>query len=138
LRESYLEVDDAAQLQPCTGSVEPVAAELDAHAAARRRDWLGVLRAVGSARADSAFLRQLAGNARWSMRELRSARLEYRRALELADDPAMRSRLEDDATAVAAEIEPIERASHVAARNAWWQLGVVVAALAVTWLLRRT
>jgi spermidine synthase len=138
LRESYLADRDPAQLQPCSGSLDPVAAESEAFAAAQRRDWDAVLTAVGRSRVETAYLRQLAGNARWSVRELRSAELEYRRALELADDPSVRDALAQGVARLADELEPIERAGAVAARNAWFQLAIVVAAAAATWALRRS
>ncbi len=137
LASSYVGRRDVAQLIRCAGPLDAVAAEADAYVALQRRDWLGVLRVVERAAADTAFLRQLAGNARWSMRELRSAQAEYRRALELAGDAALRERLGADLDAVTAELEPVEHAEHVAARNAWWQLAVVVAAVLAVLGVRR-
>jgi spermidine synthase len=137
LAASYLEVRDAGGALELVGKSQPAAAELAAYEARQRLDWPGVLAAVGGSAAATSYLRELAGDARWSLRELRAAAAEYDAALQLAEDPATKDRLAGKRQAVAEEAAPVERAEQLAARNGWLQLAAVsLAACAILALSR--
>ena len=125
LHHSYVERADRDELCLCSGTVDPRGAEIDAHEAASRRNWLGVLRAVATSSSPSAYLREIAGDARWSLRQLRSAKREYEAGLELTQDGATITRLRGKLTALAADTTATTRAEQVAARNGWLELLVL-------------
>ena len=113
-------------------------AEMAAYTAGQARNWTDVLAAVRSSRNATASLRELAGDARWSLRQLRSASAEYEAAAAATGDPAVIERLRGKRASVAQDLAPITRAEEVAGRNGVLQavlcLAAVVAGLA---LLRR-
>lgn len=138
LVDSYLAGrSDGAEIA-CRGPRDVAAAELAAYEARQARDWALVLQAVEQANAPSAYLRELAGDARWALRQLRSAATEYRAAAALATDQGKRDDLLARVTIVEQDLEPTLRAEAVAARNGWLQGLVLAAALGlVLWFLRR-
>lgn len=138
LARSYVERQDAGEMQACRGDLEPAGAEAAAFAAARERDWLGVLAAVASSRAPTAYLREQAGNANWGLRRLRTALAEYDAARGLATEPTAQTRIDGNRAAVAAELVPIVAAERTAARNGWLQFVVVAAAAGSAWWLWRS
>ena len=125
LAHSYVDWRDTEQLSSYSGREAPAAVEMAALALRQRGDWVGLLQAIGRASAPTSSLREWAGDARWSLRELRSARAEYTAAAALAGDAATRERLQQQALAVAAELVPVERAEAAAHRNGWLQAAVV-------------
>jgi spermidine synthase len=125
LAGSYVDRRDEATLVACAGSAPPAAAELDAYAARRRPDWIAVLAAVAASSAPTASLREWAGDARWALRELRSARAEFAAGIELASDQATRARLEGKLREIDAELVPVAQAEGVALRNGWLQAAAV-------------
>lgn len=138
LADSYVGRRDAGAVLACTGSSSAAAAEVDAYAARQRRDFPAVLRAVAGSAAPTRVLREHAGDARWTLRELRSARAEYEAAMQLAADESDRERLRGKLADVTADLAPVERAEATASRNAWLQgIAVVVACLALCGALLR-
>lgn len=137
LQQGYLAHDDPGAPIPCVGTQDPVAAELAAYERRRRGDWPGILQAVARSRAPTAYLREYAGDARWSLRQLRSAAAEYEGALALAEDPASRERLDRNLSQLRADTEPTLIAEQVARRNGWLQWSAVGVAAAAFWILRR-
>lgn len=137
LQDSYLHVADAVAVTPCAGAEEPAGAEAAAFAARSRRDWDGVLAAVRSSRQPTAYLREQAGDARWGLRQLRSAVLEYEAARALGEGGAVR-RLTQKLGTVQELLQPIEAAEQVARRNGWLEAGLAITMLAVFWFLRRS
>ncbi|MCA8948539.1 MAG: fused MFS/spermidine synthase [Planctomycetes bacterium] len=136
MMQSYVATTDPGAVVACAGGVAPDAAELTAYEAATVGDWLGVLAAVASSRAPTAFLREKAGHARWSMRELRAAIAEYGAARELADDPTARERLDHSLAVLGDELAPQREAAAVTARNGWLALAVVALMLgSVLWIV---
>jgi hypothetical protein len=109
-----------------------------AYSAGLARNWSEVLAAVASSRNETASLRELAGHARWSLRQLRSARAEYEAALAATSDPAVSERLRGNLASVAQDLELITRAEKVAVRNGWLQgvLCVVMLVLGLACLRR--
>lgn len=137
LAASYVDRRDDVVVVPCGGGATVEAAELDAYTARQRRDWLAVLRAVAGSSAPSRVLREHAGDARWTMRELRSARAEYAAALTLASADDERSRLRDKQRGVDEELAVLARAEQAAARNGWLQWTAVALGAALCWASRR-
>lgn len=131
LHDSYVARLDVPDLLDCTGAVDPAGAELAAYEERRRRNWPGVLAAVAGSRAPTALLREYAGDARWSMRQLEAAVAEYSAALTLAGDPASQQRLRGNLAILAEEVQPLRRAHQVGTRNAWLE-ALLLAALAAT------
>jgi spermidine synthase len=130
LHGSYLLQRDSGSATACAGRSEPSAAEILAHAAAQRQDWHAVLLAVGSSHTPTAYLRELAGDARWWLRELHGASAEYDAALSLAEEPLVRERLAGKVAQLTADRRPQQRAEAVAERNGWLvavSLGLAVA-----------
>lgn len=137
MMQSYVATDASAAIVPCDGTREPHQAELDVQAAYQVRDWVGVIAAVRSSKAPTSYLRWLAGNARWSMRELGAAAAEYRAAIALTEDPAQRESLELQLATLADERAPNEGAAAIAARNGWLAAAVVLLALVGVAMLYR-
>jgi hypothetical protein len=137
LHRSYVLVDDPAALVPCVGDVDPAGAEAATYAAAMAGRHQEVLRLVATSRDATAWLRETAGDARWSLRHLHSARLEYDAARALADDPDRRARIERKSVEVATELVPIELAAASARRSAAWMVGCCVVGVAGVWWLGR-
>ena len=134
LHDSYLRRDDPGEIVACTGRLEPAGAELEAFTAGRARRWTEVLAVVAQSRAPTAYLRELAGDARWSLRQLRAAVAEYAAALELAD-AAGSDRLRQKLAAARQELAPIAAAERAATQLGWWQVAAatLLAGLAVWW-----
>lgn len=138
LVDSYLAGrNDGAEIA-CRGPLDVAAAELAAYEARRARDWALVLQAVERAKGPSAYLRELAGDARWALRQLRSAASEYRAAAALAVDQGKRDDLLARVAIVEQDLAPTLRAEAVAARNGALQALVLgVTLLLVGWFVRR-
>jgi len=116
---SYVDRRDDGVVVPCEGTTDVVGAELDAYQHAGARRWPAVLDAVRTSRTASASLREMAGDARWSLRQLASAKAEYDAALALDPEPARAARLRDKAATVAEDLVPIRHAEAVGRRNGW-------------------
>jgi hypothetical protein len=134
LLASYVDRADTGALVECRGSQDAAGAEMTAYAAGLARNWSDVLTAVASSRNETASLRELAGDARWSLRQLRSARAEYQSAVAATSDPAVSERLRGKQASLAQDLAPITRAEEVAERNGrlqfWLCLLVLVLGLA--------
>lgn len=132
--DSYIGRQDTGIVVPTEGSTAAAGAETKAHAAAVRRAWPEVLEAVRLSREPTAYLRELAGDAQWSLRALRSAAAEYTAALALAsaaDDAASTSRIRRKLDDLAADSRPMAAAEAAAWRNGAWQWGIVVGVAAL-------
>lgn len=117
LHRSYVNGSDAAVLVEPRGKHGVVESEQRAHEAATRLDWDGVLVAAAGSDGTSAYLRELSGNARWSLRELRSARREYEAALALSPDAAAEGRIRGNILHLDGEIRSAEAAMAASDRN---------------------
>lgn len=137
LHAGYVAHEATAELVHCMGALDPVAAEQQAYQRRLDRDWLGVLAGVAASQRPTAYLRQLAGDARWSLRELGSAALEYEEALRLSEATDERTRLTAKLEALAADTEPSRLAERTARRNGWLQWAVIGLALAACAVARR-
>lgn len=137
LHRSYVATEDPGEAMQCTGKIDPAGAELAAYEARKAADWLGVLRAVGESRAPTAYLRELAGDARWTLRQLQAAAAEYTAARQLAEDAAARERLGANLAALSLDLEAQRNARSVASRNGWLELGVLSTLVAAGWLTLR-
>lgn len=126
---SYVDHHDDGVVVPCAGGVDVVGAEMDAFRHAQARRWPRVLEAVASSRTPSASLRELAGDARWSLRQLASAVAEYEAGLQLDPDPARATRLREKVVAATAELAPIQRAHAIGTRNGWLEAACAVIAV---------
>ncbi|MCB9878554.1 MAG: fused MFS/spermidine synthase [Planctomycetes bacterium] len=129
LFRSYVELADPGEPIDCSGRQAAVAAESAAFDARGRGDWPGVLRAVAESLEPTAYLRRLAGDARWHLRQLRSAQAEYRAGIQLVQDEETRRALEGLMQAAAEELSPIASATAIGRRNGW--LAMTIALLGV-------
>lgn len=127
LHRSYVSTGDAVEAVSMHGDLTVLESEQLAHAAASRLDWDGVLAAAARSAEPSAYLRELCGNARWSLRELHAARLEYESTLALSLGEDAERRVRGNLEALAAEIRTSEGAAATANRNLW----IACAALAL-------
>lgn len=82
-------------------------------------------RPVATCTEPTAYLSELAGDARWSLRELRSATAEYERALTLTKDPAVSQRVTQKKNQLQVDLLPQQEAERVAVRNGWLAIGLV-------------
>lgn len=127
LHQSYVRGARAVGLVACEGSIEPTGAESAAYAARARLDWQAVLAAVASSRLATPYLREVAGDARWSMRELQAATAEYEAALALVapGDAAARQRLQGYLQQLLLDRGPGLAAEQTATRNGWLLFGLL-------------
>ncbi len=137
LHSSYVHRADAGELVECRGPEDAAGAEIAAHSAGQSRNWPMVLKAVAASRSATGYLRELAGDARWSLREIRSARAEYEAALAIALDVAAGERLRGKLAQTAEELVPIALAEDVAQRNGWLQAWLLVVAVLAMWFARK-
>ncbi len=137
LHHSYVERADVSAAIECNGNVDPNGAEIDAYEAWNRRNWNDVLAAIASSRKATPYLRELAGDARWSLRHLHAAAVEYQQALTLVADAPSRQRLQDKITRLVEDTQPTLRAEAVASRNGWLQAAVLVSLAALGFVLLR-
>jgi spermidine synthase len=132
LHDSYLQRNDSGQTIVCAGDREPPGAEMAAFTHGQARQWAEVLTDVGSSRAATAYLRELAGDARWSLHQLSSAVAEYEAGLGLPIDGDGAARLRNKLVTAREDLQPILAAAAVAQDLRWLQ--VVVVALLLTLL----
>ena len=92
-----------------------------------------MLSAVATSRAPSPYLRELAGDARWSLRQLDAAVAEYSAARTLGVDPETGLRLQQYLQSIELDRAVLHHAEHTAARNGW--LAAVLAGLAAAALV---
>jgi spermidine synthase len=137
LNRSYVQRSDRGKVVECQGSMGLVGAEIAANEAARKQAWQDVLKAVATSREPSAYLRELAGDARWSLRELHAAGAEYQAALELKPDAEAGARLRQKAAQLELDRLPQLAAEDAASRNGWLAVGLGGLAAATFVLLRR-
>ena len=83
------------------------------------RDYEGALATIQTAHTATAQLRLLAAGARWLLRDLEGAELEYRAALQIAEDEPTRAYAEENLAGVMAELEAAAAAGGAARRNGW-------------------
>lgn len=138
LFRSYVEQTDPRRVIACTGTRSVIDAELTAGEALRAGRYREALEAVTGSSQATALLRQTAGDARWFLRELHSARLEYVAALELAPDTNLRGVLDARLASVSEQVRPIDDAEAAATRNGWLSVLVCAAGLLSIVLLRRS
>jgi len=137
LHDSYLRRDDSGRAIVCTGAMEPAGAEMAAFAHGQARQWAEVLIAVGRSRTATPYLRELAGDARWSLRQLASAVAEYEDALRLPVDPDAAVRLRHKLATAREDLQPIAAADRVALELRWLQVAAVGGLLALLALAHR-
>jgi spermidine synthase len=126
LARSYLDRGDPSAVTLCAGKAAPNEAEMAAYLARQRRDWSGVLAAVADSRDATPYLRELAGDARWSLRQLRAADAEYAAAASTAD-PAAAARLGGKQRDLALDFAALVRAEAAAANNGLFALALTAA-----------
>ena len=137
LLESYVVDDDPEELLAAAGVRKLADAEQLAYEANQRGAWSDAIAALEECQQASAFLRLQAGDARWYLRQLTSAALEYRAGLELSPPDDLRRKLEARAAALRVEREPLLAAQAAAARTWWFSALVVLAGALAVLLLRR-
>lgn len=137
LARSYVHRRDAGAALAPSGTATAEEAELAAFQARQRGDWPEVIAAVTASRAATAYLRELTGDARWAMRELRAALAEYDAALALSPAADAAARLREKRGYVVDELAPVARAEDVASRNGWLQVVACIAAVVAIAGLRR-
>lgn len=129
LQESYVGRPGDGGLVACAGSGAPEGAEAEAYAAFARGDAEGTLRAVGASRAETPYLRYLAGSAQWALRRLQSAEAEFAAATAASPNESLAQVLAAAREGLAAELAPRRHAAEVASRNGWLAaLGTLVLA----------
>ncbi len=129
---SYVERRGERGVVACTGSLPPDAAEVAAQRAALLGDWPAVLAAVATSRQATVRLREFAGDAQWSLRQLAAAAAEYAAGNALANEAAQRQRFAARQAVLAEDLAAEARAEDLAARNGWLALaccGLLTAAL---------
>ncbi|MFK7740968.1 MAG: fused MFS/spermidine synthase [Planctomycetota bacterium] len=122
---SYVAKRDPVLAIECRGSQPPAGAEQTAYELLQARDYQGVLAAVGAASQPTALLRQFAGVARFHMRHLRSARLEFAAGLETATSEDLARPLRGWLDSIDRDLRPIDAAEAAASRNGWLSLVLV-------------
>ena len=127
LEGSYVDSRGGAVLVVMQGDEATESTEASAYAAFRRGDARSTIAAAERSRGDSAYLRYLCGVARWSLRELESADLEFEAAMRLSPKEQLLALLVSQRAELERQLQPIRRASSVARRNGW----VAVAAASV-------
>ncbi len=137
LAKSYIERDDDGKVVVAKGTTAVAGAEGEAYAAAVANDPMAVLGCVARSSGDSAYLRELAGDARWRLRSLRCAAAEYDLALQRADDDGLRARVQDKRARLQQQLATYDLADASASRNGWLQVALAVLLLPLVWLLRR-
>jgi spermidine synthase len=133
LHASYVQLADDGEAVACSGEMDAPGAEAAAYAHRQARRWDAVLDAVRGSRVATAYLRELAGDARWSLRQLASAAVEYEQALALGPDAAAQDRLRQNLAAVREDLRPIREAEDVGTRNGWLAAGAALLLLSVLW-----
>jgi predicted membrane-bound spermidine synthase len=109
----------------CRGVVASVAAERHAAERAALADHEGVLDAVASSRDATAYLRLLAGDARWSLHEPRAAESEYVAALTLDPTHELEDLLQARRRDLAPLLQQLTRVDEARDRSAWWAIGAL-------------
>ncbi|HEB53246.1 MAG TPA: hypothetical protein ENI87_08340 [bacterium] len=138
LFDSYVDDEDPRRIVNGAGSRGLHDVEQAAHSAYSAGDYAEVIALASQARELSAYMRWLLGNARWSLRHLHSAALEYRAGLAIAGDGDLRQRLGRQLAALETERKPLLAAEQAAARNGWLATsGALLAAALWIVLLRR-
>ena len=125
LHRSYVSGDDVVELVPMNGTGSLLECEQLAHEAATHQDWEGVLAAAARCVEPSSYLRELCGNARWSLRELRSAVGEYQAALALGPGSDAEGRIRTNIGYLEGEIRTADAARAAADRNLFVALGTM-------------
>ncbi|MEC7584533.1 MAG: fused MFS/spermidine synthase [Planctomycetota bacterium] len=134
LHQSYFDVDDDAQPVSMAGPDSAASAEGVAYTALAAGNPAEALAAAQQSREPTAYLRYLAGSARWSLRQLRGAQAEYRAGLALQPDEKLRASLERQLQGLATELDPRLHAAEVADRNRWLALLLAALGALALWL----
>ena len=125
-----------AEVMPIGGDAEVASSEAKARQELLDADYEGVLATVRSSRTASAYLRFLAGDARWRLHDPAGAVCEYEAARAL-DPRVVEAQVLEQRLAGARQLAAKDaQARAVAARNAWlaWAVGLLgVAAVALLW-----
>jgi spermidine synthase len=133
----YLNRRDDGIVVLCEGVTDAAGAEATAYADRVARRWDAVLQTVRGSRRETAFLRRLAGDARWGLRQMASAVAEYERGLQLEPDAATRAGLEQSRDAALQQLVPLQRADWFSTRNAWLAVGTAIGMCASAWAVAR-
>lgn len=137
LFDSYVQHADPRQVVAASGQRGRTDAEQEAFEASQRGAWRATLQVVAESAAATPFLRLQAGDARWNLRHLHSAALEYRAGLQLSPDAKLRNKLEQRLADLQEQLGPIEAADTAATRNGWLAGAIVALGAALALLLRR-
>ncbi|MGE0141869.1 MAG: fused MFS/spermidine synthase [Planctomycetota bacterium] len=121
----------------CRGTVASSEAERRAQECAGLGDHEGVLDAVASSSDATAYLRLLAGDARWSLHEPRAAESEYGAAVALRPASELDQLLQARRRGLAPLLEQMNRVDAAAERSAWWAMGSLVGFAALVWIAFR-
>jgi spermidine synthase len=135
---SYVDRTDPEASIQCNGPRSEADAEQASYEAFLIADWRGVLEAVATSRKETPYLRQLAGDARWHLRELKSAKLEYALGLATATTLGQTSALAQRIDRAREELIPIEAAESAATRNGWFALLASLGCIGLFAALRRS
>ena len=123
----------APVLMDMAGQEDPGTIQAQVRELLNERRFENMLRALSRARTETAYLRYLAGYARWALRDFEAAILELERAKELGL-PGM-----DEQIAMAAkDAEPLRRAAEVAFLNGWLAGAAGLALLLGVWFWSRS
>lgn len=107
----------AGGLLAVAGNLAPEQIESEAFQLAVAADWRGVLQRIKEAREASRYLRYLAGEAKWHMRDLTGARLEYLDAARLPGDAVTDEALAGRLAALGEDSAAAELAERLEVRN---------------------
>ncbi len=120
-----------------TGDRDPdaVAAGIDQELVAA--DPEAVIERLLQAKVATPLLRQLVGDARWHLRDLAGARMEYQAGLTLGPSDDMRGVLEARDRAAMSELAPALRAAEIAGRNGYLAAAMSLLAVAIFFGLHR-
>lgn len=143
LFQSYVQNQDPRTIIACTGTRGVTDAEQTAFQAHGAGEWQRVLEVVASSSQETAYLRQLAGDARWYRRELHSAKLEYVAGLAaegLSSDPTdpVRQTLSSRLLGAQEQLQPIQAAEAAASRNGWLAALISVLGVVMICVMRRS
>ncbi|MBI5853515.1 MAG: fused MFS/spermidine synthase [Planctomycetes bacterium] len=106
--------------------------------AVQHGDFEAALAAVAGSRRETAYLRLVAGDARWALHDVRGADAEYATALDLSPSDGDLRLLQGRRREVGVAIDALDRASATATRNGWYSaLAAAIAAALVSAAARR-
>ncbi|MHC4513744.1 MAG: fused MFS/spermidine synthase [Planctomycetota bacterium] len=123
----------AATLLPMTGDEDPRVVDAAARRLLDQGRFEGGLAVLKTARGETAYLRYLAGYARWALRDLEGTILELQRARRLG-----MSGMDEQIANALQDAAPMRLAAGIATRNGWLAVVVGVVLLGGVWLWSRS